>query len=992
MGFSFSKILSILTLIFLSVICFAQNTDKPIHFDHLTINEGLSHNTVFCMLQDYHGYIWIGTQNGLNKYDGYRFEVYRSFDSKNTYKGFVGKTISCLFEDSQQNLWVGTRKNGINIRKKYSDQFINLQSNADFSAIEGFDIASFYEDTEGNIWIATIGAGILKYNPTTKFSQHFTRENSGLSNNDVFDIIADNNGIIWVGTAGSGLNYLTNENQFAQSNIDIPNTPNLDSYRKTFLLDEDFLWIGTEGTGLYRMDTRTKTYTHFGIENVKANVIRDLHKNNEDKIYIASDGGGLSIYDKKTASFLNYDYKSYEPTGLNSNALYSFLEDQTNNIWIGTFNGGINIQKKNKTWFDHYTPNSNALNHRSILAIHQSRDGKIWLGSDGGGLNRLDQSNNQLSNAFFQQYVGDSNSIAGNVVKTIHEDQQGNLWIGIYGMGVDKYNPTTNTFTHYKIEYGNPNMIAGNIVWSIAEKSDGRIFFATLDAGLNIYNPTTDQFTSYQSDQTNPNSIAANSIMVVFVDTNDLLWIGTAEKGLNIWEEATGHFKHYQHDPENVHSLSNNEVRAIFQDSQGQIWIGTEGGGLNRWLGDGKFEHISTKDGLIANSVMGITEDEEGDIWVSTFEGISKIAPNKKDIFNFSFRTKQNINQFNQMAIAKAANGELFFGGINGLHAIHPSEVKEKENSSKIIFIDFKIYNKSTPVGELVDGRTILEKSIEDVETVQLNYTDNSISIQFAKVDYRSPLEHIFSYKMEGFDSEWQSTISGQNIVSYTNLDPGAYTFKVKHQTDQTQLSINIQPPFWKTIWFRLLMAILLIGFIVYALQFLINRQEAIHKRQLLEAESKILQLENEKLEEEVNTQNSKLMYSAVQMAHKNEILNNIKQELKEGKKDSNKELRSLLRTLDRELMGEDYWKEFNLYFNQVDNNFVKVLLKEHPKLTQNDIRICTLMRIQLSTKEIASLLNISSRGVEQSRYRLKKRLNLKSGEDLSKYISTFNS
>ena len=232
---------------------YGQSKPQQLLFDHLTIEEGLSHNSVYSILQDHLGYIWIGTQNGLNRYDGYELKIYRTNEMDSLSNSFKGKHIASLFEDSQQNLWVGTRKDGINIKKKDKQHFINLKTEKAFAPLTGFDISSFFEDNKGNIWISSLGNGIIKYNPNDGNTQHYTIENSGLSNNSVFDIVQDELGTIWVTTSGVGINFLNDQEQFEQVHVQIPNNPNINGYHKTSLLDNDLLWIGTEGSGLYQM-------------------------------------------------------------------------------------------------------------------------------------------------------------------------------------------------------------------------------------------------------------------------------------------------------------------------------------------------------------------------------------------------------------------------------------------------------------------------------------------------------------------------------------------------------------------------------------------------------------------------------------------------------------------------------------------------------------------------------------------------------------------
>jgi ligand-binding sensor domain-containing protein/DNA-binding CsgD family transcriptional regulator len=964
------------------------------HFDHLTIEEGLSHNTVFDIIQDFNGYIWIGTQNGLNKYDGYSFEVYRSNGSKEDHTGFVGKAALSLFEDREGNLWVGTRRQGVNIRRKGSDRFVNLQNEAAFSPIRGYEVSSFFEDEEGNIWITTIEGGILEYNPRTKKSNHFTIDQGGLLSDAAFDVVEDKYGAIWIATAGPGINYRKGNGKMAAIET------GLNGYRKKLLLEDDFLWIATEGTGLYRMHVQDHTLTQFAQHtnplSLSSDIIRDIHRGADGRLFLASDGGGLYVYDEAEGSILNYTSQSNN-NELNTNALLSFWEDRTGNLWIGTFNGGVNIYKANKTWFDFFSPileREEELSNRSILSICQASDGKIWVGTDGGGLTYLNTSGKISFARTFTHNPEDPNSLPDNVVKTIFEDSKGRIWLGFFGEGMALFDPQLETFRHFPNEAGNPYSVGGEgaNVWAFSEGKDGTIYIALIGGGLTAFDTETETFTQYPIGPEIPLALAETDLMTVLVDREDRLWAGTADRGLHLWDDSLNGFLRFQHDATDSVTISNDEIRAIIQDSKGNIWIGTEGGGLNRWKGENHFEHITEADGLISNSVMGITEDQEGNLWISTFEGISRYNPSSGDILNFDFHSGENSNQFNQMAILTADNGQLLFGGINGLHAILPNQVKERQQSSDILFTNLHLFNQPVTAGSQDDGRTILDRPIEEADVIRLHYYDNSFSITFAAIDYTAPLENTFSFKMEGFNETWQQTTSGQHNANYTNLDPGTYTFRVKHASNEVSIKVNIRPPFWKTIWFRSLVVIVLSVLIVLGTYFLIQRRDAIHKRKLLEAETEILHLQNEKLETEVNAKNSKLMFSAVQMAHKNEILTFVKEEVTNLDTESQQKRRKLLQMLNQELKSENYWKEFNLYFNQVDSNFNQAMMKKHPELTSNDLRICALIRINLTTKEIASLLNISVRGVEQSRYRLKKRLGLGSEENLVKYITGFDS
>ncbi len=957
-----------------------QEAGPPIFFDHLTIREGLSHNTVHSLLQDQYGYVWIGTQNGLNKYDGYNFEVYRSGEQSDL--NFRGKTITALYEDRAGNLWVGTAKGQINFKKDGEEVYENWA--AQFPDLKFSQITAFFEDSKGLIWIATRFSGVICFDPKNNAIKIYDKESGNFpSQNEVFDVTEDSDGKIWLANVGIGLSYLNEKEVFVPSHVFEEGKLNIEGYRKKLLVDGDYLWIATEGTGLYYLNTKTLDFERYSPDNqqfkVSSGNVRGIIRTDDDRIFAPSDGGGLNEINLKTGT-TKIHWSSYEkPARLNSNALISIMQDRTGNVWIGSFNGGVNLIKKHKNWFEWHTQGKGGagqLVQGSILSILETSDGKVLMGTDGGGLSWL---KNDGEKKVFQTYMNDvryPQTISGNIVKSIFEDSKKRIWLGCFSSGLDLFDIEKEVFRSYSL--GN------NIIWDILELPNGELLIGTLGDGLLVFNPEMGESRPYSQ------TFKEQQINSIHIDKKDRLWIGTDYNGLFLKQADNDDLINFKKG-DAPNSLADNDIRQIYEDHSGVIWIGTEGGGLSKFLEniDSPFQNLSKNDGLVANSVMGISEDKNQNLWISTYEGISKINPSTGAIENFNFRTGENINQFNQDAILTDKMGRLYFGGINGLHIIHPEEVKKTINESKIIFTGLKIYDKKITSGKSQNGRTYFEKPIQITEEINLNYTDNSFSIDFAQMDFTAPEQAVFEYKMEGFDENWQFGQPGEHSAHYTNLDAGSFNFRVRNGNSEASVVVNIKPPFWNTTWFRIFMLLMISALVIGGFLFVLNRQQEAYKQQMIKAESEILQLKNEKLEAEVQVKNSKLMFSSVQMAHKKEILSNIKEEMAETKDDP-KKLRQVLRMLDKELEGEDYWKEFNLYFDQVDKQFLKSIKKQHPKLTQNDIRLCSLIRLNLSTKEIASLLNVSVRGVEQSRYRLKKRLDLEGGRNLVEYISEF--
>jgi ligand-binding sensor domain-containing protein/DNA-binding CsgD family transcriptional regulator len=991
---------------------FAQSDLR--YFDYLTITEGLPHNTVFCLMQDKHGFIWAGTKDGLVRFDGYGCKIFRQTENDTSY--FQGKSIHAILEDSKGNLWVGTQTKGINFRDYKTGIFRNLQDNPLFNPISKKWINCFFEDKKGQIWIGTIGAGLWCFNPTINQMRHFDRANSQLRDNNISNITQDENGRIWVAASGNGIYFFDkNETILTQIHATEANDTDFASFRKTFFPDKKGnLWVGTEGSGLYQVNLATLKTHRYSIRNgLTSNNIMSIAQNKKGEFLLATDGGGLNIFDAQTGKFSAKMYGKNQGN-LNSNALFSVLIDHDENVWIGTFNGGINISKAHKTHFESFTQTgkkAGELSHRSVLSVCQSKSNQIYIGTDGGGLNTF----NKVSKTFSlipNQPVG-----YGSVVKSIFEDAQKQIWLGYFENGLSVFDPQNRRFKHFRHNPNDPTSIGENNVWSITQDQTGKIWVGTLGGGLaRLDDKEKGQFKRFGFQPNNSSSLSSNDVIVVFNDRADQLWVGTDTEGLNLFNKKTESFIRFQHQKGNSKSLSANDVRCIFQDSKGRLWIGTESGGLNLWLGNGNFEHFTSKNGLISNAIMDILEDKEGFLWLSTFKGVSRFSVDTKQCLNYDFNKNSyfNANQFNQASGVKDKGGTILFGGINGLTLIKPEEIRILEKKPQLVFTDFKILSLSIPSGKLSDGRIILEKSLEETSEVHLSHNDNAFSFEFAALDFTDPLKNQYAYKMDGFDKNWRTTSGEQRLVTYTNLEPKTYIFRVKGSnnngvwSNEKTIKIIIDPPFWQTWWFKSLIIASLLGLAWLALHIYTARREMVLKQKVLESDHSILKLKNEnlvaektilslqkeKLANDIELKNSELVSKAMQMAHKKEMLEDLKEQIENIKNakdtDKGKLLSNLKSALTTEIEGENSWHQFLFYFDQINQNFTTELLNKHPSLTQNDLRMCALTRLNMSNKEKAVLLNITVTGVEKSRYRLKKRLHLNSDDNLGEYLRSF--
>ncbi len=983
-------------VIFLLLQCLGSVAQKKeIVFDHLTIKDGLAHNSVLSMVQDRYGYLWIGTQNGLNKYDGVDFSLFKTQNANPNSSLFKGKQIVSLFEDSIGNLWVGTANHGLNIKWNGTDYFENITLDSLINEQSTVEITSINEDHKGHIWICTSGHGVIRYHIETKQTTHLTNANSGLSNDYTFDMkmVLDK---VYIATAGKGLNVLEGDT-FKQRYTEIPNTPSMDGFRKKLLLDNQTLYVASEGSGLYSIHLKTEDIQHYSSDTkgarLSSHLVRDVIKDQHGSILIATDGGGLNVLDPKTNTVYHYDNSRYIDYSLNSNALLCLLKDKNESIWIGTFNGGVNlIQAKGnrikyiKAAMDQHS----TVDHSSVLALLETEMG-LLMGTDGGGLNKLDTKSYPTTFQSYKLATNASMGLYGNVVKTLFNDAQNNLWIGTFGAGLARYNYQEKQLQQFVYDPNYSLGIGGNNIWGIAQRRNHDIWIATMGEGLSVLPYGQTIFSKFKHEASQPNSLIDDRVSCILVDKKDQVWIGTNNSGLDKWDEKINGFIHFQFDPNKPESISSNEITCLFEDSKGFVWIGTGGGGLNKCISEGKFERITEENGLYSNDVLGIIEDNDGFLWLSNYSGITRYNTQSKKSKHFPINKSAYGTQFNPMSITKNEEGVLFFGGINGAYSIDPQDVKNDSVSSNLLFTSFSIFNKEAKQGDVYKGKIALDKPIEEEDHIFLDYTQNSFSIAFASVNPSQDNTQEYEYQLEGFDKDWLPISTNKGKVNYTNLDAGQYSFLVKNSIEQKQISITIAAPFWRKTWFKIAMGWLFLITVVMLYAYSMQITEERHKKQISEAESKILQLENKNLQVELESQNSKLLFSTAQMAHKNEILSAMKKELKSKQKDSGINLSSIVRGLDRELQSEDYWKEFNVYFNQVDGDFVNKIKSKHASLTKNDIRLSALIRIGLSTNEIASILNISIRGVEKGKYRLKKRIGLEATENLLDYIVGFN-
>ncbi|HEX3006900.1 MAG TPA: two-component regulator propeller domain-containing protein, partial [Bacteroidales bacterium] len=678
----------------------------------------------------------------------------------------------------------------------------------------------------------TLSGGLNLYKEDKKTFQSFRHNPSNatsISNDYVYAILEGSQGQLWIGTENGSIDCFDPSTQkFVSYVYDAKYRPNRQFFGKTLCKDGDFIWIGTNGSGAYKFDTRTKQFEHYGLNpngsGLNGNIVTTILKDKNGLIWIGTDGGGINRYNAASNSFEYLKTDANNVQSISGNAVYSFFEDNAGSIWVGTYRMGLNLYNPTKYKFRHYNQVAglkNSLSCKSVLAFCQDKDNNLWMGTDGGGLNLFDPKTETFT--VYAPNDKDKNSISSNVVKSIYEDHAGNLWMGTYDKGLNLFDRHAKKFTHFKNDPENPKSLGHNNVWAIYEDKMNNLWLGLMGGGVDLYDRERKVFTHFVNDPNNPASLSLNAIKTILEDKESNLWIGTEGGGLDLLDRTTMKFSHYKHKDNDTTSISNNDVRAIFQDSKGRLWIGTADGLCLFTKAHSVSRTFRMDDGLPNNVINGILEDNSGNLWISTNKGLSKFDPDKRTFKNYDTNDGLQGSEYNYTAQLKTRSGEMFFGGVNGFNAFNPDKMEENKVLPKVVLSDFKLFGKSVKPGDTIKGRVILKQSLLNLSKIKLTHNENLFAIEFAALEYISPRRVTYAYMLEGFDKTWITRDASNRTVTYMNLDPGDYTFRVKASNgdgiwspkEQT-LQITILPPWWSTIWFRLLAIVALISGVLY--------------------------------------------------------------------------------------------------------------------------------------------------------------------------------
>lgn len=754
-------IISIIFIINMSVnnTLAITNDDKNINFKRITVEDGLSQTSVEYLFQDSKGYMWIGTTDGLNRYNGNKFEVFRY--SKDKPNSISGNYISAITEDDKGNIWVGTSR-GLNKINTHTSEITTYLPGINGCNLSNYNITEILVDSKDDIYIATEDGLNLYNKEDDNFIRLYNSEDkkNSLSSQFVYSIVEDSHGDYWIGT-DNGLNKIENTSQkiikYYSDGGDNSISDNL--IFKLYADNSDNLWIGTYNGGLNKLNLKTNKIEKFENDpnddsSIAGNFIRYILRDSRDELWIATNNG-LSRLNEEENKFINYKSKVYDPQSIVSNNVLSLFEDKSGAIWVGTYDGISLFNPQNS--FKNYKNdpfNTNSLSENMMAGIYEDYEGLLWVGTVNEGLNVIDRKSGNITKF---KSSDDENSLSNNHIRDI-VGIQNEIWIATE-FGLSKYDKLTKKFTTYYSE-DNENSLVSNDVRTLYIDDEGILWIGTRDGLCTFDRKNT--FKSYE-DIFIKNGITENMFSDIIQDKDGIIWIASAlDGGLIRLNKNTNEIRSYRNDEEDKYSISFNALKAIAVDSQNNIWIGSQYG-LNKFDRSTERFHKYTEDsGLSNNFIYGILIDNEDNPWMSTNYGISKFDIKNDKFVDYNVTDGLQSNEFNGYSYFKSKSGEMFFGGINGLTYFYPNQLEEKKFSPNVV------------IDSIYSG----EKEILDISNIKIGYKNSNIQFNFFMPDYRNVSKIQYAYKLDGLDENWIFS-DDRNYVSYTNLESGVYKFQV---------------------------------------------------------------------------------------------------------------------------------------------------------------------------------------------------------------------
>jgi len=843
------RLLIVFSFLFISKLSFPQYDE--VKFEHITVEDGLPENSITCILQDHLGFLWLGTQNGLVKYDGYTMTVYRS-DPDDT-SSISGNGIWAMCEDHNGNIWIGAGPlwavgSGLNRFDRNTETFKRYVHNpADTNSINSNTISIIYEDAAGRLWIGTDKGLNLFNDRNSNFYRYYFQDAAVTKEGKILAIGEDQTtGDILIGSELPGLwkcdvkqSVLTK--YILVNNDSLLNTCTILHFQKS---KDSLLWMGTN-KGFARYDllgNQLKLYQEIPpseyIEGLRNDFVIGL-KDKRGLIWVGAYGEGLTRFNPETEKFQWFKYDRFNSNSLSGNTIWSMYEDRSGILWVGTHIGGLNKWDRKKWKFKHYShdpQNPNSLSENQVTSICEDRTGLIWVGTKEGALNLFDQKENRFIH--YQHNPNNLYSISSDGIECIAEDpvEPGVLWIGTWEGGLDKFEQEKGIFAHYQHNPADSNSISHNHISTLFIDRQRVLWVGTWGGGLNRYDRRTNKFTRFRYDPKDSTSLSEDLVSVIFEDKAGTLWIGTDGFGINRYNPESENFVSYK-------SLSNDErptiITYLYEDESGNFWVGTYKEGIYLFDRDKgiSIKNYNENDGLANNLVSAILEDDSGNLWISTSTGLSKFNPQTETFKNYGSSDGLEGIRFYRRSAIKVTSGEMIFGGEHGFNIFYPDNVKDDPFLPQVVITNVSLFNRP---GEKIK----FEKYVAELDEIKLSYNQNDLRFDYVGLHFSEPKENKYKYILEGFDDDWIDA-GNQRNATYTNLDPGEYIFKIIASNrdgiwneDGASLVIIISPPWWATTWAYIIYALIILSIIYFTWWMQLKRIRIKHDYQMSKFEA----------------------------------------------------------------------------------------------------------------------------------------------------------
>ncbi|MFK8017024.1 MAG: two-component regulator propeller domain-containing protein [Gammaproteobacteria bacterium] len=836
---------------------------KPMRFERISMGEGLSQSTVNVVIQDSTGFLWVGTENGLNRYDGYTFHHYKA--NTNGENALASDFVLDMAEDQNGDIWLATKGGGVARWDARRDVMQVLRHDPDDPKTIASDLVrSVLSTSDGWIWIGTRESGLDRIDPKTLAVTHFVhnRDNPrSLGGNAISALLRDARGTVWVGTKNGLSRFDPITETFMTYRAEEGNPDTLSDNGITALYEDrsGTLWVGTKSGGLNIYDRVTdsfRQYRHSDSDDnsLSNNWVRAILQDDAGRMWIGT-AYGLNLFDVTQQRFYHYFADRSDPGSLSDSYVTSLFQDKSGVLWVGTRSSGANKWNPRSWGFGHYAPDQ--LSDGNVTSFAEDANMNVWVGTFGGGLNRIDRTTSTVTT--FTHDPKDPTSLSDDRIMSLLLDRQNDLWLGTMQGGLNRMDLTTGRMERFGYVADDPNTPSSDGIMSLFEDRDGRVWVGTFGGGINSLDVETGAVKRYPHSKNDATGLASSRATSFAQDARGRLWIGTDGGGLNVLDINTGAFHHFRKNLSDPDSISADRIYALHVDIKGRIWVGTEGGGLNQVVGsngplaDVRFRNLSQGENPVTNNVVyGIESDTQGHLWLSTNYGLTQYIPNVGVVRTYHRSHGLQDEEFNFGAHYRNSRGELFFGGANGFNAFYPSDLKINELAPEVIITEVSLLNQ--PVDTQMPHW--------QASDLLLDYRDDVISFEFSALDFTAPAENHYSYKLEGFDPDWIEAGSLHH-VTYTNLDGGDYVFRVRAansdgvwQEQGASIAFHASPPPWKTWWAYL-------GYAACGLLLLGTLWRAQQKRLLREAEYR------RRLEQDVQ-------HRTKELAQRNEELKNL--------------------------------------------------------------------------------------------------------------------